>query len=262
MHKPRPFVDLHLHAEGLSDTDLSTLALFGLVAAVTCAHDTPGPRAEDVKEHWDELVQIQVKRLSSHGIRPLVALGLHPARIPWQGTQELLHELPRYFNDPRVAALGELGFSEGTPREEEVLLAQLELARQIRKPVIIHTPAIDKLMHTRRLLSLVKESRVEAEKVLLDHNTAETLPLVRALGFWAGLTVQPGGLDAVQASAILKKHGADGVVLTSDVGDGASDLLALPRAAEALLSAGLSEALCRRALHDGPMTFLRLPEIV
>jgi len=46
------------------------------------------------------------------------------------------------------------------------------------------------------------------------------------------------------------------VVLTSDIGEGATDLLALPRAAEALRKAGLSEALARRALYEGPLSFL------
>src|SRR5712675_353513 len=40
--RPPPFVDLHLHAEGVSDADLTTLAWFGLRAAVTCANDAGG----------------------------------------------------------------------------------------------------------------------------------------------------------------------------------------------------------------------------
>lgn len=103
------FVDLHLHAEGLSDADLATLAFFGLRAALTCAHDAGAIRTDDLRRHWDELVTVQAARLQAAGIRPLVALGVHPARIPWHGIDALLHDLPRYFDDPRVVALGELG---------------------------------------------------------------------------------------------------------------------------------------------------------
>lgn len=253
-----PYVDLHLHAEGLRDADLATLALFGLETAVTLAHDTPAPRAADVRRHWDELVSTQPRRLAAAGVRPLVALGLHPARIPWRGLEELLHALPRYFDDPKVVALGELGLHLGTPREEEVLLRQLELSLQLRRPVILHTPAEGKLARTRRLLSLVQQAGLDPSRVLVDHATAQTLPLVRALGCWAGLTLQPGGLDAAGAAALLKRRGAEGVLLTSDVGDGAADLLALPRAAEALRAAGLSEELIKRALYEGPLRFLGL----
>ena len=47
-------VDLHLHAEGLSDADLATLAFFGLRAALTCAHDAAGSATtEGLRRHWD-----------------------------------------------------------------------------------------------------------------------------------------------------------------------------------------------------------------
>src|SRR5438445_163310 len=131
---PPPFVDLHLHAEGVSDADLTTLSWFGLRAAVTCAHDAGASTADELRRHWDELVTVQVRRLEAAGIRPWVALAVHPARIPW--------------------------------------------------------------------------------------------------------------------------HGAERVVLTSDIGEGASDLLALPRAADTLRKAGLSDALARRALYEGPLGFL------
>ena len=98
------------------------------------------------------------------------------------------------------------------------------------------------------------------DRVLIDHVTAETFPLVRALGFWAGLTLQPDGLDAQSAAALLHKHGAENVVLTSDIGEGASDLLALPRTSEALRRAGLSAALAKRAMYQGPLDFLGMPE--
>jgi len=253
---PQPFIDLHLHAEGVRDADLTTLALFGLAAAVTCAHDPSSARAEEIRAHWDELAQRQTQRLARAGIRPLVALGIHPSRIPWHGTDELLHALPRYFDDPRVVALGELGLQECTAREEEILVQQLALSLQLRRPVILHTPSSDKLAHTRRLLTLLREAEVPPERVLIDHVTAETFPLVRALGCWAGLTLQPDGLSAREAVALVQKHGSESVVLTSDIGEGASDLLALPRAAEALRSAGLSKSLARRALYHGPLTFL------
>jgi predicted metal-dependent TIM-barrel fold hydrolase len=252
------FVDLHLHAEGLSDADLGTLAFFGLRAALTCSNDANASSSDDLRRHWDELVTVQVGRLKAAGIRPLVALGVHPARIPWHGVDALLHELPRYFDDPRVIALGELGLQQGGEREEEVLQRQLELSLLLRRPVLIHTPSADKLSRTRRLIALLREARVPPQRVLIDHVTAETFPLVRACGFWSGLTVQPGSFDADGAAELLLKNGAEGVLLTSDVGEGASDLLALPRAADALARRGLSDELRRRVLYENPLAFLGL----
>jgi predicted metal-dependent TIM-barrel fold hydrolase len=255
---PPPFVDLHLHAQGVSDADLTTLSWFGLRAAVTCANDAGASTADELRRHWDELVNVQVRRLERAGIRPWVALAVHPARIPWHGVDDLLHRLPRYFDDPRVVALGELGLDRGGEREEELFTRQLELSAALRKPVIVHTPAHAKVAVTRRLLGVLRESRIAPERVLVDHVTEETFQLVRGCGYFAGLTLQPGLLEPGQAAQLLSRNGAERVVLTSDIGEGASDLLALPRAADALRKAGLSDALSRRALYEGPLSFLGL----
>ena len=250
------FVDLHLHADGIPSQDLATLAYFGVKTAVTCARDAGAGNASDLRRHWDELVSVQTQRLKQAGIRPLVALALHPARIPWHGVDELLHLLPHYFDDPRVVALGEVGLQDGGAREEEIFVRQLELAARLRKPVIVHTPGKQKLQRTRRTLALVKDSKVEPGQVLIDHVSAHTLPLVRGMGCWAGLTLQPDLFDARSAAAVVRKHGAERIVLTSDIGEGATDLLALPKAAEELKAAGLSDELRQTLLFHGPMSFL------
>ena len=235
------FVDLHLHADGIPDQDLATLAYFGVKAAVTCARDAGAGSAADLRRHWDELVRVQTARLRQAGIRPMVALALPPSRIPWQVAQ----------------GLGELGLQDGGEREEEILSRQLELAARLRKPVIVHTPDRKKAARTRRLLALLKESAVEPERVLVDHVNAETFALARGIGCWAGLTLQPGLFEAEAAAALISKHGADGIVLTSDIGEGPTDLLALPKAAEALKAAGLSDELRRRVFFEGPLAFLQ-----
>jgi len=250
------FVDLHLHADGISAQDLSTLAYFGLKAAVTCARDAGAGSAAELLKHWDELVQIQTQRLKMAGIRPLVALALHPSRIPWHGLEDLLHRLPHYFDDPKVVALGELGLQEGTEREEDVFVRQLTIAARLRKPAIVHTPGREKLHRTKQALALVKASPLQPSSVLIDHVSEETFSLVRGLGCWAGLTLQPGLFDAETAAAVISRHGAEGIVLTSDIGEGATDLLALPKAAEALRKAGLSDELARRVLWENPLDFL------
>src|SRR5205823_13597210 len=201
------FVDLHLHADGIPDQDLATLAYFGVKAAVTCARDAGAGSAADLRRHWDELVRVQTARLRQAGIRPLVALALHPARIPWHGVDDLLHRLPHYFDDPKVVALGELGLQEGTDREEDVFARQLTIAARLRKPAIVHTPGRDKLQRTKQLLALLKASPLPPASVLIDHVSEETFSLVRGLGCWTGLTLQRGLFDAEAAAAVISKHG-------------------------------------------------------
>jgi len=254
---PPPFVDLHLHAEGVSDADLTTLAWFGLRAAVTCANDAGASSAEEVRRHWDGLVTVQADRLRAAGIRPWIALAVHPTRIPWHGVDDLLHLLPHYFDDPRVVALGELGLHAGGEREEDIFSRQLELAVRLRRPVIVHTPDKEKAARTRRVLALLQSSALDPSRVLIDHVSPETFVLARALGCWCGLTLQPGLFEAEDAAAVISRHGAERIVLTSDIGEGATDLLALPKADEALKTTGLSAELRRRVLWEGPLLFLK-----
>jgi predicted metal-dependent TIM-barrel fold hydrolase len=56
---------------------------------------------------------------------------------------------------------------------------------------------------------------------------------------------------------LISKHGAERIVLTSDIGEGATDLLALPKADEALKAAGLSDELRRHVFWEGPEAFLK-----
>ena len=93
--------------------------------------------------------------------------------------------------------------------------------------------------------------------MLVDHVDSETFALARGMGCWAGLTLQPGLFDAQGAAALISREGSAGVVLTSDIGEGATDLLALPKAAEALQEAGLTDELRRRVLWEAPLAFLR-----
>src|SRR5205807_8802324 len=161
------------------------------------------------------------------------------------------------FGGARVGARGGRGLRDGGRGEKAFFPRQRGRAARLRKPVIVHTPAREKASRTRRLLALVKRSAVEPPHVLVDHVNAETFALVRGIGCWAGLTLQPGLLEPDDAAALISKHGADRIVLTSDIGEGATDLLALPKAAEALKAAGLSEELRRRVFQEGPLAFLK-----
>jgi len=175
------FVDLHLHADGIPDPDLATLAYFGVKAAVTCARDAGAGNAAALRRHWTSWSGAGgAPRAGGHPAHggPRV----HPARLPWHGVDELLQRLPHYFDDPHVVALGELGLDQGGEREEEIFSRQLELAARLRRPAIVHTPDREKPARTRRMLALLKESPLDPSRVLVDHVSSETFALARGMG--------------------------------------------------------------------------------
>ena len=70
------------------------------------------------------------------------AVGIHPHEAAHVGNDDLA-ELARLGEHQAVVAVGEIGLDfyrnlSPADRQTEVLIAQLELARQVDKPVIIH----------------------------------------------------------------------------------------------------------------------------
>jgi predicted metal-dependent TIM-barrel fold hydrolase len=58
------------------------------------------------------------------------------------------------------------------------------------------------------------------------------------------------------AVRLVREHGPEGIVLGSDAGQAGGDLLALPRAADRMARAGLSEAVIRRVCGQNALAFL------
>ncbi len=234
------------------------MAWFGLKGALLPAHDAVPASAKELIGHFESLVGEQSDRLWSLGIRPFVALGIHPARIPWLGVEQVLESIPRLAVGGRVVAIGEIGLEAGGEREEQVFLQQLELAKELNLPVLVHTPEKEKLRRTRRVLTLLQESGIAAGSVLVDHASGATLRPIRELGFHAGLTVHPSRMSDREAVRLVKKHGTEGIVLSSDAGDGVHDIVSLARTAAMLETEGLSRTVVRRVLMDNALNFLGL----
>ncbi len=249
--------DAHLHPETLSDQDLESMRFFGVERALVVSHHFPEPTPKALRKHFDDLVDRQLPRLERLGIRAWAALGVHPRCIPRRGLSEVLASLPEYFEGGRVVALGETGLHEGGIEEEEAFLEQLALARQLKLKVVVHTPAHDKERHTRRILTLLRQSGVRPSRVLVDHANGRTVRNILGCGHWAGLTLHPDALKAERAVALVRRLGSERLVLNSDAGDGAGDILGLARVANLLAKAKLSERVVKRVAADNASRFYR-----
>jgi uncharacterized protein len=85
--------------------------------------------------------------------------------------------------------------------------------------------------------------------------------MIRACGYTAGLSLSAsGGGDALdEAVRLVRSLGPEGLALGSGAGDGAGDLLAVPRAAARMAKAGLSPAVVRRVCGANARAVLALP---
>lgn len=249
--------DANLHPEGLSDQDLESLAFFGVKAALAVASAPPEPSVKTVRAHFEDLIEVQLERLKRAGIRGYVALGVHPRAVPRRGLEELLSTLPEYFRGGKVIAVGEIGIaSAGDPEQEEAFVEQVALAKKLKLPVLVHTPAKDKDRITRRTLTALRESGIAPERVLVDHATGKTVRLITECGHYAGLTLHPEGLRVEQAVTLVRKLGSERILLDSDAGHGATDILGLARAAHLLEKGKLSERIVSRVCNENAARWL------
>jgi predicted metal-dependent TIM-barrel fold hydrolase len=251
--------DALLHARALRPRDLADLRFFGISGGLVPSDDAISSAAPAaIRRGWDDVV-LAVRRLRRAGLAAWGAAGIHPRRIPLRGLEALLADLPTALGRPEVAALGLVGLDAGGELEERVLLRQLELARELRRPVLVTTPWRGRERLTRRLLALLREAELEPSRVLVTGADARTIKPIRACGFLAGLSLSAeagprGGVDAaVRAVGAL---GPEGLVLGSDAGLAGGDLLAVARAADRLARAGLSEAVVKRVCGGNAVAFL------
>ena len=70
--------------------------------------------------------------------------------------------------------------------------------------------------------------------MLIDHNTEETLPLVLDTGCWAGHSIYPNTkMDEARMVALVKRYGAERIIINSAADWGVSDPLKVPKTAAA-----------------------------
>lgn len=238
--------DAHLRGASLSTRDVSDLRFFGVAGALFPLPGRGGPpSAGDLRREWEETT-LGVARLRRAGLGAFAALSIPPGRIPVRGTEALLADLPEWLSRRGVAAIGPTGPGSGTPREGELFSRQLEMALELRRPVLVAAPAHDAVRGTHRAVAALRESGVAPERVLVDGADARTVRILRAVGYCAVLSLSsgPGALDV--AARLVRSLGPEGIALASQAGDGVGDLLALPRAADRMGRLGLSEAVIRR----------------
>jgi hypothetical protein len=250
--------DALLRAGGLRPPEIEDLRFFGVAGALVPSDDSAVPcTADAVRRGWEEVVAA-VRRLRRGGLAAWAALGVHPARIPPRGLEALLAELPDALGRPEVAALGLVGLADGGELEERVLARQLELARELRRPIVVETSWRRRERSTRRLLAVLRESEVEPGRVLVAGADGRTVRAIRACGHLAALPLSgEGPRGRIEAAVrIVRSLGAEGIVLGSDAGQSGGDLLALPRAADRLEKAGLSDAVVRRVCGENALAFL------
>jgi predicted metal-dependent TIM-barrel fold hydrolase len=151
-------------------------------------------------------------------------------------------------------AIGEIGYDEQTPLEDKYFRLQLDLARELELPVMIHTPHRDKKRGTTRSMDVCREHGLSPSKVVVDHNNEETVAEVLDRGFWAAFSIYPSTkMGNVRMVEILRRYGAERVIVDSACDWGISDPLGVPKTAKLALDSGIPEEQVRLACYGNAL---------
>ncbi len=251
------FLDSHTHMISRTTDDYERMAAAGVVACIEPAFWLGQPRT-NVGSYIDYLSLIcgfERFRAGQFGLRHYCTVGLNPKEANNEELAEAVMEiLPRYALKEGVVAIGELGYDEQTPLEDKYYRLQLELAKELELPVMVHTPHRDKRAGTLRSMAVALEHGLDPTMVVIDHNNEETVREVLDRGFWAAFSIYPfTKMGNERMVEIVKTYGATRIFCDSACDWGVSDPLAVPKTAELMRRGGISEDDIRRVTYDNPL---------
>src|ERR1043165_3763424 len=156
----RMFIDPHAHMISRTTDDYEAMARAGVVAVIEPSFWLGQARTNlgSYIDYLSTILGFEKFRAGQFGIRHYCCIGLNPKEANNESLAEaVLEVLPHFAAKESVVALGELGYDEQTPEEDKYLRLQIDLAKELDLPIMIHTPHRDKHRGTLRTMDVLAE---------------------------------------------------------------------------------------------------------
>ena len=244
------YIDPHIHMFSRTTNDYEAMKQAGIVAVIEPSFWLGQPRTTvgTFKDYFSSIVEWEPFRASQFEIKHYCAIGLNPKEANNKDLSiEVMKLLPDFAKRDTVVAIGEIGYDDQTPTEDRFFREQIELAKQLNLPIMVHTPHRDKLNGTIRSMDVLEEHNVDPTKVVIDHNTEITVKTVLDRGYWAGFTIYPDTkMDSQRMAAVVEEYGPERIIINSSADWGVSDPLSVPKTAQLMAERGISSS----TIHD------------
>ena len=246
-------IDPHAHMISRTTDDYEAMAAAGIVALIEPAFWIGQPRTNvgSYLDYLSSIVGFERFRAGQFGIRHYCTVGLNSKEANNEELAEGVMELiPRFALKEGVVAIGEIGYDEQTALEDKYFRLQLELAKKLELPVMIHTPHRDKKRGTSRSMDVCDEHGLAPSKVVVDHNNEETVRETLDRGYWAAFSIYPSTkMGNERMVEILRQFGARQVIVDSACDWGISEPLGVAKTAKLALQKGIPEDQVRLACY-------------
>lgn len=237
------YIDPHIHMVSRTTDDYESMAAAGVKAIIEPAFWQGQPRTQigSYHDYFASLVGWERFRAAQFGIRHYCTMGLNSKEANNEAlAEQVMDLLPLFLTKEGVVAVGEIGYDDQTPIEEKFFRKQLELAKEVDLPVMIHTPHRNKKQGTYRSMDVIEEHGIAPHMVVIDHNNEETYREVLDRGYWCAFTIYPGTkMGNERMVDILKVAGPERVIVDSSADWGKSDVLAVPKTAKLAAERGI-----------------------
>lgn len=248
------FIDPHIHMVSRTTDDYEAMAAAGVRAIIEPAFWQGQPRTQigSFQDYFSTLVGFERFRASQFGIRHYCTIGLNSKEANNEALAEQVIDLmPLYLTKEGVVAVGEIGYDDMTETEEKFFRIQLEMAKDVDLPILIHTPHRNKKRGTYRSMDVIEEHGIAPGRVIIDHNNEETCKEVLDRGYWCAFTIYPKTkMGNERMVEIVKQFGSERVIVDSSADWGVSDALAVPKTARLMEQRGVAvsdiELVCYR----------------
>ncbi|TWT35771.1 TatD related DNase [Posidoniimonas corsicana] len=255
------YIDPHIHMVSRTTDDYRTLAQMGCVAvsepAFWAGYDRGG--VEGFRDYFEQLTAFEPKRAGWYGLQHYTWLCINAKEAEdVQLSREVIAMIPEFLERPGVLGIGEIGLNKNTKNEATVFLEHVDLAMRTGELILIHTPHLeDKHQGTRMILDMLTgDSRIQRERVLVDHVEEHTIRAVREAGFWAGMTLYPTSkCTPERACDMVEVYGPDRLMVNSAGDWGPSKPTAVPDFILEMRRRGHAESLIRRVVYENPLEF-------
>ncbi len=250
-------IDSHAHMISRTTDDYEAMAAAGVVALIEPAFWQGQPRTHvaTYEDYLSAILGFERFRASQFGICHYCTIGLNSKEANNAELAEAVMEiLPRFALKEGVVAIGEIGYDEQTELEDKYFRLQLELAKELHLPVMIHTPHRDKKAGTFRSLDVCEEHGIDPSMVIVDHNNEETVDEVLNRGYWAAFSIYPSTkMGNERMVSLLEQYGPERIIVDSACDWGISEPLAVAKTAKLALSRGIDPEAVRLICYQNAL---------
>ncbi|HEX5186836.1 MAG TPA: TatD family hydrolase [Nitrososphaeraceae archaeon] len=260
------FFDPHIHMYSRTTDDYEKMSLAGIEVIVQPSFWLGSPRTSvgTFIDYWEHMISFETKRAKEYGIEHFTCISVNPKEsmerpLAFDAFNAMMRN--NFLKRERVVALGEIGYNQINDLEEEVFKKQLEICKSENLLAMIHLPHLNKSEGMRRMKKILEVEDFDFNKILIDHNTEETIKMTLEMGAWAGLSVYPiTKLSPGRVINIVNEYGSERIMVNSAADWGKSDPLSVPLTAKEMRMNGCSTKDIKKVTFENAYEFYKQSE--